>query len=94
MPSDRTGIERYTEIYSMRGITAEEMPRLIIPNVMSRLRHLEDDLPYVPRYCRGTEDQSRRSNRLFYNKIQMKKYLLTSLFSVIITLGITAPGEE
>ena len=44
----QTGIERYTEIYSMRGITAEEMPRLIIPNVMSRLRHLEATFSMFP----------------------------------------------
>lgn len=36
-----TGIERYREIYSMRGVTAGEMPGIIIPNVLSRFRHLE-----------------------------------------------------
>jgi len=35
------GIERYMEIYSMRGVTAEEMSALIVPNVLSRFRHLE-----------------------------------------------------
>ncbi len=44
----QTGIGRYTEIYSMRGTTAEEMPQLIIPNVMSRLRHLEETFRMFP----------------------------------------------
>jgi HD superfamily phosphodiesterase len=34
------GIERYNEIYSMRGIKPDEMPGLVIPNVSSRLNHL------------------------------------------------------
>lgn len=36
-----TGIERYREIYSIRGISEAEMPGLIVPNVKSRFRHLE-----------------------------------------------------
>jgi len=36
-----TGIGRYEEIYSMRGIAASAMPVLIIENVLSRLSHLE-----------------------------------------------------
>lgn len=43
-----TGIGRYLEIYSMRGIPANEMPELIITNVMSRLRHLESTYHMFP----------------------------------------------
>ena len=43
-----TGIGRYEEIYSMRGIPAGEIPGLIVPNVMSRLRHLETTYPMFP----------------------------------------------
>ncbi len=32
----RNGIERYTEIYSMKGVSPGEMPQLVITNVMSR----------------------------------------------------------
>ena len=44
----QTGIERYTEIYSMRGVPPEEMANLIIPNVMSRLRHFESTYHMFP----------------------------------------------
>ena len=44
----RNGIERYTEIYSMRGVSPVEMPRLVIANVMSRLRHLETTYSMFP----------------------------------------------
>ena len=36
-----TGISRYEEIYSLRGVTAGDMPAMIIRNVLSRFRHLE-----------------------------------------------------
>jgi len=42
------GIERYEEIYSLRGIPAEEMPGLIVPNVLSRFRHLESTYYMFP----------------------------------------------
>ncbi|MFZ2286903.1 MAG: HD domain-containing protein [Bacteroidales bacterium] len=44
----RNGIERYTEIYSVRGVSPEEMPGLIIFNVMSRFRHLETTYGMFP----------------------------------------------
>lgn len=44
----KTGIERYEEIYSMRGIAAAEMPAMIVPNVMSRFRHLESTYRMFP----------------------------------------------
>jgi HD superfamily phosphodiesterase len=44
----QTGIERYTEIYTMRSIPVDEMPRLIIDNVMSRIRHLETTYHMFP----------------------------------------------
>lgn len=43
-----TGIGRYGEIYSMRGITASEMPGMIVENVLSRLRHLESTYGIFP----------------------------------------------
>ncbi|MGE5348969.1 MAG: hypothetical protein ACM3NP_06810 [Actinomycetota bacterium] len=44
----KAGIERYEEIYAMRGVTAEEMPRQIVTNVISRLRHLESTYKMFP----------------------------------------------
>ena len=43
-----TGIERYKEIYSMRGIGAADMPGLVTANVRSRLRHLESTYHMFP----------------------------------------------
>jgi HD superfamily phosphodiesterase len=43
-----TGINRYEEIYSVRGVAAEEMPGMIIPNVISRFRHLESTYSMFP----------------------------------------------
>jgi hypothetical protein len=43
-----TGIGRYEEIYSMRGIPAAGMPGMIVPNVLSRLRHLESTYHMFP----------------------------------------------
>lgn len=43
-----TGIERYEEIYAMRGIPADEMPEKIVPNVISRFRHLESTYAMFP----------------------------------------------
>jgi HD superfamily phosphodiesterase len=43
-----TGIDRYEEIYSMRGIPAGEIPGMIVPNVMSRLSHLESTYHMFP----------------------------------------------
>lgn len=42
------GIERYVEIYSMRGVLPEAMPGLIIPNVMSRFSHFESTYHMFP----------------------------------------------
>ncbi|MCU0458035.1 MAG: HD domain-containing protein [Bacteroidales bacterium] len=43
-----TGIERYKEIYEMRGVAEEEMPGIIVPNVISRFRHLESTYNMFP----------------------------------------------
>lgn len=43
-----TGIERYEEIYAMRGIPADEMPEKIVPNVIARFRHLESTYNMFP----------------------------------------------
>ena len=42
------GIARYREIYSMRGISDNEMPRLVISNVLSRFRHMESTYHMFP----------------------------------------------
>lgn len=42
------GIERYNEIYSLRGIDKNRMPELVISNVESRLRHLETTYAIFP----------------------------------------------
>jgi HD superfamily phosphodiesterase len=44
----RKGIERYVEIYYMRGVSPEGMPGLIIPNVMSRFSHFESTYHMFP----------------------------------------------
>jgi len=44
----QTGIDRYKEIYAMRGIPEDEMPRLITDNVLSRIRHLETTYHMFP----------------------------------------------
>jgi HD superfamily phosphodiesterase len=43
-----TGISRYEEIYSMRGIEASAMPGMIIDNVLSRLCHIESTYGIFP----------------------------------------------
>ena len=42
------GIVRYREIYSMRGISHNEMPGLVISNVLSRFRHMESTYHMFP----------------------------------------------
>jgi HD superfamily phosphodiesterase len=42
------GIGRYMEIYTMRGITDDEIPGHVISNVMSRFRHLESTYRMFP----------------------------------------------
>jgi len=42
------GIERYIEIYSIRGIAGDEMPQMIIDNAASRFRHLALTYPMFP----------------------------------------------
>jgi HD superfamily phosphodiesterase len=43
-----TGILRYSEIYSMRGVPMEEMPDKIITNAKSRFNHLESTYRIFP----------------------------------------------
>jgi HD superfamily phosphodiesterase len=43
-----TGISRYEEIYSIRGIEASAMPGMIIDNVLSRLCHIESTYGIFP----------------------------------------------
>jgi HD superfamily phosphodiesterase len=42
------GIERYTEIYTMRGVTEENLPQSVIINITSRFRHLESTYVMFP----------------------------------------------
>ena len=51
-------IERYNEIYSMRGIDNASIPEMVISNVESRLRHLEATYAIFPDL---TEQQRRRA---------------------------------
>ena len=44
----KEGIGRYREIYSMRGITDDDVPRLVITNVLSRFRHMESTYYMFP----------------------------------------------
>jgi HD superfamily phosphodiesterase len=52
------GIARYEEIYSMRGVPAEEMPGMIIKNVMSRLRHLETTYSMFPELIEDMREEA------------------------------------
>lgn len=42
------GIDRYNEIYSLRGIDSALIPAIVISNVESRLRHLENTYSMFP----------------------------------------------
>ncbi|MCU0377678.1 MAG: HD domain-containing protein [Bacteroidales bacterium] len=42
------GIERYYEIYSLRGIDSTKIPAMVISNAESRLRHLENTYSMFP----------------------------------------------
>jgi len=53
-----TGIGRYEEIYSMRGIPAGEIPGMIVPNVMSRLSHLESTYHMFPELVEEMRDRA------------------------------------
>lgn len=64
-----TGIERYTEIYSMRGIPEDEMPRLIIDNVKSRIRHLESTYHMFPEIVAEQRINARIVTDYFTDKI-------------------------
>ncbi len=53
-----TGIGRYEEIYSIRGIPAGEIPGMIVPNVMSRLSHLESTYHMFPDLVEEMRDRA------------------------------------
>jgi HD superfamily phosphodiesterase len=42
------GIERYIEIYSLRGIAEDKLPSMVISNVASRFRHLVSTYSIFP----------------------------------------------
>lgn len=52
------GIERYNEIYSLRGIDSARLPAMVISNAESRLRHLETTYSMFPDL---TEQQRQRA---------------------------------
>jgi HD superfamily phosphodiesterase len=66
----QTGIERYTEIYSMRGIPQDEMPLLIIDNVTSRIRHLESTFHMFPDIITEQKINARIVTDYFTDKIK------------------------
>jgi HD superfamily phosphodiesterase len=51
------GVERYIEIYSMRGIPADKMPEMITENAASRFRHLASTYSMFPNLV---EEQKKR----------------------------------
>ena len=63
-----TGISRYEEIYSMRGIPASGMPEMIIENVLSRLRHLESTYGIFPDLVDEMREKSQRVISYFRDK--------------------------
>lgn len=52
-----TGIGRYIEIYSVRGVSDEAMPEMVISNINARFRHLESTYSIFPDLV---EEQKRR----------------------------------
>jgi hypothetical protein len=52
-----TGIGRYIEIYSVRGVSDEAMPEMVISNITARFRHLESTYSMFPDLV---EEQKRR----------------------------------
>lgn len=63
-----TGIGRYEEIYSMRGIPASDMPGMIIENINSRLRHLESTYGIFPDLVDEMREKSQRVISYFRDK--------------------------
>ena len=63
-----TGISRYEEIYSMRGIPASGMPEMIIENVLSRLRHLESTYGIFPDIVDEMREKAQTVISYFRNK--------------------------
>jgi HD superfamily phosphodiesterase len=63
-----TGIGRYEEIYSMRGIPAFHMPGMIIENVNSRLRHLESTYGIFPDLVEEMREKAQTVIRYFRDK--------------------------
>lgn len=55
------GIERYIEIYSLRGITEDDLPSMVISNVTSRLRHLASTYGMFPDLV---ESQRKRAEKV------------------------------
>jgi len=64
------GIERYREIYSMRGISGEEMPPLVISNVLSRFRHMESTYRMFPDLVDDQRARVEAVTDYFTNKIR------------------------
>jgi HD superfamily phosphodiesterase len=67
-----TGVERYLEIYSMRGIPVGEMPRMITDNAASRFRHLASTYSMFPDLV---EEQKKRFEKVteYFQKLQDEK---------------------
>jgi HD superfamily phosphodiesterase len=66
----QTGIERYTEIYSLRGISSDELPHMVTDNVISRFRHLRSTYAMFPDII---EDQQKRVNTVIEHFTKQKK---------------------
>jgi len=64
------GIERYREIYSVRGVTDDAMPALVISNVRSRFRHLESTYRMFPDLVEEQKKRVETVTDYFTNKIK------------------------
>jgi hypothetical protein len=51
------GVLRYWEIYSMRGITMNEMPDKIVSNAVNRFKHLESTYHMFPELVRRQKER-------------------------------------
>lgn len=61
------GIERYIEIYSLRGISGDEMPQMIIDNAASRFRHLASTFSMFPDLVKDQEKRFETVVQFFQN---------------------------
>ncbi len=64
-----TGIGRYIEIYSVRGVSDEAMPEMVISNITTRFRHLESTYSMFPDLVREQKRRVETVTEYFSKKI-------------------------